>query len=166
VNIQVVDLKPPRGLKLKTVSSLTMVLALFCLAAFAVGRPPALAGVDKESAMFLGLRTAVYQVKDLAQAKAWYAKVLETSPYFDQSFYVGFNVGGCELGLVPSEDATPRRVRSGTAYWRVSDASAAYRRLLELGAAPEEPVTDVGEGILVGAVHDPFGNILGVIQTP
>jgi predicted enzyme related to lactoylglutathione lyase len=116
--------------------------------------------------VFLGLRTAVYQVKDLPKAKAWYANVLGIPAYFDQPFYVGFNVGGYELGLVPAEDAGSPRGRSGTAYWGVSDAYAAYQRLLELGATPEEPVTDVGGGILIAAVHDPFGNILGVIQNP
>jgi predicted enzyme related to lactoylglutathione lyase len=157
-------------MKLKTISNLTLGFALFCWAAFAAGRPPALAGspagTDKEIAMFLGLQTAVYQVKDLAKAKAWYANVLGIPAYFDQPFYVGFHVGVCELGLVPAEDAGSRRARSGTAYWGVSDAHAAYQRLVELGATPEEPVTDVGEGILVGAVHDPFGNVLGVIQNP
>jgi len=116
--------------------------------------------------MFLGLRTAVYQVKDLAKAKAWYANVLGIQPYFDQPFYVGFNVGGYELGLVPTEGAGPQRVASGTAYWGVLDAHAAYQRLLEIGATPQEPITDVGQGILLGAVYDPFGNILGVIQNP
>lgn len=55
--------------------------------------------------MLQGLRTAIYPVGDLAAAKAWYSKVTGHAPYFDQSFYVGFNVGGFELGLVP--DGTP-----------------------------------------------------------
>lgn len=116
--------------------------------------------------MFLGLRTAAYQVKDLARAKAWYANVLGIQPYFDQPFYVGFNVGGYELGLVPTQEAGAKRAASGIAYWGVPDANAAYKRLLELGATPAEPVQDVGEGIRIGAVHDPFGNLLGVIQNP
>ena len=66
--------------------------------------------------MIRGLRTAIYHVTDLAIAKAWYAAVLEREPYFDQPFYVGFNVGGFELGLVP--DGTPGRVeRSLTGAW-------------------------------------------------
>lgn len=116
--------------------------------------------------MFLGLRTAVYQVKDIGKAKEWYAKVLGVQPYFDQPFYVGFNVGGYELGLVPVENAAAKRTASGIAYWGVSDAHAAYKRLLESGATEQEPIQDVGEGILIGAVHDPFGNVLGVIQNP
>jgi uncharacterized glyoxalase superfamily protein PhnB len=116
--------------------------------------------------MFLGLRTAVYQVQDLGKATSWYSGVLESQPYFDQPFYAGFNVGGYELGLVPAPDASLKRAPSGVAYWGVTDARAAYQRLLGLGATPNEPVQDVGEGILVGTVYDPFGNVLGVIQNP
>lgn len=116
--------------------------------------------------MFLGLRTATYQVKDLAKAKAWYTNVLGIQPYFDQPFYVGYNVGGYELGLVPQPDAGAKRAAAGIAYWGVPDAHAACKRLLDLGATAQEPVQDVGEGILIGAVCDPFGNILGVIQNP
>src|SRR5262245_34316225 len=50
---------------------------------------------------FLGLRTAIYHGPDLAKGKAWYSKVLGIEPYFDQPFYVGFNIGGYELGLDP-----------------------------------------------------------------
>jgi predicted enzyme related to lactoylglutathione lyase len=116
--------------------------------------------------MFLGLRTAAYQVKELDKAKEWYGKVLGLQPYFDQPFYVGFNVGGFELGLVPAEDAKPSRAPAGISYWGVADARAAYKRLVDLGASGFEPIQDVGEGILIGAVRDPFGNVLGVIQNP
>ncbi len=88
-------------------------------------------------------------------------------PYFDEPFYVGFNVGGYELGLVPADAAEPvARPQAGMAYWGVADAAAALARLLALGATPLEPLSDVGEGIRVAAVHDPFGNALGVIENP
>ena len=113
--------------------------------------------------MILGLRTAIYPVGDLAAARAWYANLLGIEPYFDQPFYVGFAVGGFELGLVP--DGTP-----GTAgpqpLWGVADAAAALAQLLALGAQPLEPLNDVGEGIRVAAVRDPFGNRLGIIENP
>jgi predicted enzyme related to lactoylglutathione lyase len=162
---------PIRGVKLKTVSRLVMLAAMLCLGAFWAGRPPVSAAGSfqaggKERFVFLGLRTAAYQVKDLAKAKAWYASVLGIQPYFDQPFYVGFNVGGYELGLVPDPEAGPKRHPSGIAYWGVTDARGAYQRLVDLGATPQEPVQDVGEGILIGTVHDPFGNVLGVIQNP
>lgn len=115
---------------------------------------------------FLGLRTAAYSTSDLEAAKAWYADVLGIAPYFDEAFYVGFNVGGYELGLVPDDAAALGRVAAGVAYWGVADAAAAYNRLIGLGSTPVEPVQDVGEGIRVGSVRDPFGNILGVIENP
>lgn len=116
--------------------------------------------------MFLGLRTAKYSAKDLQKAKAWYSSVLGIQPYFDQPFYVGFNVNGYELGLVPEDSAGPSRPPAGVAYWGVENARDAYKRLLDLGATPHEEVQDVGGGILVGEVHDPFGNVLGIIQNP
>jgi catechol 2,3-dioxygenase-like lactoylglutathione lyase family enzyme len=117
--------------------------------------------------MLLGLRTAIYPAPDLDAAKRWYAELLGQAPYFDQPFYVGFAVGGFELGLVP--DATP-----GTAgpqpLWGVADLNAALAHALAhalaLGATALEPATDVGDGIRVGAVTDPFGNRLGLIQNP
>jgi predicted enzyme related to lactoylglutathione lyase len=115
---------------------------------------------------FLGLRTAKYAVPDLARAKAWYAEAFGVAPYFDEPFYVGFEIGGFELGLVPDPTAAPRRPEAGVAYWGVTDADAAYRRLLDLGATAQEPVQDVGGGVKIGAVWDPFGNVLGVVENP
>ncbi len=113
--------------------------------------------------MIQGLRTVVYPVNDLAGAAAWYARVLGKPPYFDQPFYVGFEVGGFELGLVP--DGQPGTA-GATAYWGTADAQRELERLLALGALPDTPVTDVGEGIRVATVRDPFGNLFGVIENP
>lgn len=115
--------------------------------------------------MFLGLRTAIYQVADLSQAKAWYTEVLGIAPYFDQPYYVGFNVGGYELGLLPA-GAGVVRGNTAEAYWGVDNAERAMQKLLEAGAKVKNELQDVGEGILVAAVEDPFGNILGVIENP
>ena len=52
------------------------------------------------------------------------------------------------------------------ALWGVARADAAIERLLALGATLLEPVTDVGGGIKVAAVRDPFGNRLGIIENP
>ena len=113
--------------------------------------------------MFLGLRTAIYPVTNLSQARRWYEQVLGVKPYFDQPFYVGFSVGGFELGLLP--DGSP-----GTAgpqpLWGVANADAELDRLLALGARELQAVTDVGQGIKVAAAQDPFGNRLGIIENP
>ena len=113
--------------------------------------------------MLLGLRTAIYPVSDIARARDWYAKVVGHAPYFDQPFYVGFAVGGFELGLLP--DGTPGD-GGARPLWGVADAAAELARLLALGATLVEPVTDVGDGIKVAAVRDPFGNRLSIIENP
>jgi catechol 2,3-dioxygenase-like lactoylglutathione lyase family enzyme len=113
--------------------------------------------------MLLGLRSTLYPTPDLAQAKAWYTELLGAAPYFDEPFYVGFRVGGFELGLIP--DATPG-IDGAQPLWGVANADEALARLLALGATPLEPVTDVGGGMKVAAVRDPFGNRFGFIENP
>ena len=115
--------------------------------------------------MFQGLRTVIYAAADLAKAKEWYTEVLGKPPYFDQPYYVGFNVGGFELGLDPDTGGVTSG-NNAVAYWGVPDARAAYARLLALGARELSAVRDVGEGILVGTARDPFGNVVGIIQNP
>ncbi len=115
---------------------------------------------------FLGLRTAIYTVPDLDRAKAWYSDVVGHPPYFDEPFYVGFNVGGFELGLVPNEEGSASGDGGVTVYWGVEDCRAALRHLLDRGAALREDAQDVGGGILVATVFDPFGNVFGVIENP
>ena len=117
--------------------------------------------------MFTGLQTVVYGVSDIAMARDWYSKVLGHEPYFDQpSFYVGFNVGGYELGLDPNASPVSKASAGVVGYWGVEDIHSQYQRLLRLGAKEHSAVRDVGEGILVGTVLDPFGNIFGLIHNP
>jgi predicted enzyme related to lactoylglutathione lyase len=121
---------------------------------------------SKMSIEYFGLRTAKYTAVNLATAKAWYADVLGSQPYFDQPFYVGFNVGGFELGITPDTNARHERPEAGIAYWGVADAEKSYERLLSKGAKPFEPVKDVGGGVKIGSVRDPFGNVFGVVENP
>ena len=116
--------------------------------------------------MFLGLRTAIYHVDDIDKGKHWYSEVLGVKPYFDQPFYVGFNVSGYELGLQPGAATGADKAEGAVAYWGVDDAAGACQRILELRATVHEAVQDVGEGIKVATVKDPFGNILGIIENP
>lgn len=116
--------------------------------------------------MLLGLRTATYHVDDIEKGKLWYSAVLGIEPYFDQPFYVGFNVGGYELGLQPDEATTGERADGAVAYWGVENADTAFKKLIELGATVHEAVQEVGEGIRVATVQDPFGNVFGIIENP
>ena len=115
--------------------------------------------------MFQGLRTVVMRAEDLEKAKAWYASLLGIAPYFDTPYYVGFNVGGYELGLHPGGKEMWDGVDSLT-YWGVSDIAAAHARLLELGATAYQPIEDVGGGIRLATVRDPFGTMVGIIENP
>lgn len=113
--------------------------------------------------MINGMRTVCYPVQDLDAAKKWFAEVFRTAPYFDQPFYVGFAVGGFELGLVP--DGVPGPT-GATAYWGTPDAQAELARLESLGATVESPLADVGDGIKAATVRDPYGNLFGIIENP
>jgi predicted enzyme related to lactoylglutathione lyase len=115
--------------------------------------------------MFLGLRTVIYHTADLAKAKAWYAAAFGVAPYFDEPFYVGFEIGGYELGLHPDLKGITFG-NNAVAYWGVPDIAQAHAWMLAHGADPREPVTDVGGDIKVATVADPFGNVIGLIENP
>ena len=112
---------------------------------------------------FFGLRTVIYPAADLEAAKHWYTQALGFPPYFDQPFYVGFQVGGYELGLDPNAVAGENGQQI---YWGVVHLEAAVEHLKTLGAIVSSPVQDVGEGIRVVTLRDPFGNALGLIENP
>jgi predicted enzyme related to lactoylglutathione lyase len=95
--------------------------------------------------------------------KGWYREVLGCDAYFDEPYYVGFSVGGFELGLIPDGEPGTAGVQ---VYWGVSDAVAELDRLVALGAEIHEPVKDVGGGIKVASVRDPFGNLFSIIENP
>ncbi len=111
----------------------------------------------------LGLRTTIYKVTDLAKAKEWYTKVFQVEPYFDQPFYVGYNVGGYELGLQAEEVVVGENI---AVFWGVENIDQEYQRFVECGATEVEKPMDVGEGIKVATLKDPWGNLLGLIYNP
>jgi predicted enzyme related to lactoylglutathione lyase len=114
----------------------------------------------------LGLRTTIYRVSDIQKAKEWYAQFLGFQPYFDEPFYVGFNVEGFELGLQPEEGAVKTKSEGVNTYWGVEDIEATFAKLISMGATEHEKPTDVGGGIQVAMVKDPWGNLFGVIFNP
>ena len=116
--------------------------------------------------MVLGLRTVIYHVPDLGRAKEWYSRAFGVQPYFDQPFYVGFNIAGFELGLDPDTKEVKPGAGGTVAYWGVANAAQAVEHFVRAGASLESPVRDVGEGIRVATVADPFGNLMGLIENP
>jgi len=119
-----------------------------------------------EKKRMLGLRTTIYKVSDITIAKAWYAKAFGTEPYFDEPYYVGFNICGYELGLQPSEESGLQKAEGVVAYWGVEDIEEVYRHLIEQGATENEKPFNVGGELMTATVKDPWGNIIGLIYNP
>ncbi len=115
---------------------------------------------------FLGLRTVVYKVADLQAAKKWYSKAFNTKPYFDEAFYVGFNIGGYELGLLAEENPTKDKADGLITYWGVEDIHSTFKNLLKSGATVHEEPNNVGGELMVASVIDPWGNVIGIIYNP
>ena len=110
----------------------------------------------------LGLRTVIYPAPDLEATKAWFAALLGATPTYDSPYYVGFDVGGYELGLRPDAPAAD----GALTYWGVEDVASALAAAVAAGAAVHEAAQDVGDGIVVASVRSPQGAIVGFIDNP
>ncbi len=120
-------------------------------------------GVNNEP-LLLGLASAVHVVPDLEAAADWYEQALGLTPYFEETYYVGFRIGGQELGLVPHEEGMDTGAGGAVPYWIVADVEQAVDQLVQAGATSIMPVMDVGGGTFVATVADPYGNSIGLIE--
>jgi predicted enzyme related to lactoylglutathione lyase len=120
----------------------------------------------KNESPMLGLRTVVYMVEDLEKAKKWYTKAFNAKPYYDTPYYVGFNIGGYELGLHPKEKVKETDNGTVQTYWGVENIKEVYDTLIRLGATKHEEPNNVGGEIIVASVYDPWKNIIGIIYNP
>ncbi len=111
-----------------------------------------------------GIKTVIYPVKDIARAKTLYTALLGVTPIMDEAYYVGFKVGGQDIGLDPN--GHNQGMTGPVGYWHVDDIKQSLQSLLDGGAQAQQPVTDVGGGKLVAWVRDADGNPIGLIQTP
>ena len=113
--------------------------------------------------MLQKLRTVIYHVSDIQAAKEWYTRVTGIQPYFDDTFYVGFDINGFELGLDPDLSGTTPG-NSTVSYWSVDKLAEATEHFLAEGATLVRPITNVGGSVNVAIVEDPFGNHIGLIE--
>src|SRR5919202_5474564 len=109
-----------------------------------------------------GARTLLHPVSDLEKAKAVYTALLGAPPQHDADYYVGYEVGGQHIGLVPG--GGEQGMTSPVAYWNVADIEAKLAEVTAAGGTVKEPARDVGGGRLVATVTDPDGNVLGLLQ--
>ena len=109
-----------------------------------------------------GVKPVLHPVSDLAQAKAVYAALLGVEPQTDGPHYVGFDVAGQHIGLLPG--GGPQGLTTPVAYWHVPDIEAKLAEVTAAGAAVKDAPRNVGGGRLVASFTDPDGNVLGLIQ--
>ncbi|MEI7509272.1 MAG: VOC family protein [Flavobacterium sp.] len=117
------------------------------------------------STKILGLRTTIYKTNDILNAKEWYIKAFNIQPYFDEPFYVGFNITGYELGLQP-EEAPLSKSDAVVSYWGVENIKETFDHFINLGATIHEAPQNVGGEIVVATLKDPWDNIIGLIYNP
>jgi predicted enzyme related to lactoylglutathione lyase len=108
-----------------------------------------------------GIKTVLHPVSDLAAAKRVYTALLGQAPQVDEAYYVGYDVAGQHIGLVPGGG---QGMTSPVAYWQVSDIEAKIAEVTAAGGAVKDPARDVGGGRLVATVTDVDGNVLGLAQ--
>ncbi len=111
-----------------------------------------------------GVKTFIYPVKDLDQAKAVFGALLGAEPTVDSPYYVQFEVGDQRLGLDPNGHV--RGFTGSVGYWEVEDIETRYQELLAAGATEHEAPKDVGGGAMIASVKDADGNVIGLMQQP
>lgn len=124
--------------------------------------------------MFRGLANLNIVAEDMAAAVAWYSTVFDSSPYFVRPESGPVQYAEWRFGDDEDEFALmdarfrPALPKPGGALMsiHVDDVRSAVDRLVELGAEPFDPVTPRGEGWWSASVTDPFGNLIGLIQSP
>jgi predicted enzyme related to lactoylglutathione lyase len=109
-----------------------------------------------------GIKIVLHPVSDLDRSKAVYTALLGIAPQADSSYYVGFDVEGQHIGLVPS--GGPQTMTSPVAYWQVPDIEAKLAEVTAAGGTVKEPPRNVGGSRLVATFTDPDGNVLGLVQ--
>ena len=109
-----------------------------------------------------GIKTVLHPVSDIEKAQAVYTALLGVEPQTVSSFYVGYDVAGQHIGLLPG--GGPQGLTSPVAYWHVDDIEAKLAEVTAAGATVKDAPNEVGGGRVVASVTDPDGNVLGLIQ--
>lgn len=114
--------------------------------------------------MNLGARTILYPVTDLAGAKTLFSTLLGIEPNADSAYYVGFEVDGQQIGLVPN--GHQQGMTGPVAYYHVDDIAETLKALQGAGGQVTQEPREVGAGRLVAVAADADGNAIGLIQDP
>ena len=109
------------------------------------------------------VKTIIYPVTELHDAKRAFTAVLGVEPVMDEPYYVGFDVDGQDIGLDPNGHS--KGMTGPTAYIHVGDIKQSLQDLLDNGAEAQTDPQDVGGGRLIATVTLD-GNVVGLLQDP
>jgi predicted enzyme related to lactoylglutathione lyase len=109
-----------------------------------------------------GIKTVLHPVSDVEKAQAVYTALLGIEPQTVSPYYVGYDVAGQHIGLLPG--GGPQGLTSPVAYWHVDDIETKLAEVTAAGATIRDAANEVGGGRIVASVVDLDGNVLGFVQ--
>jgi predicted enzyme related to lactoylglutathione lyase len=110
------------------------------------------------------LTALMFPTSDMAKSKELLSRALGADPVFDEPFYVGWQIGGLNIGLDPSGEE--RGMTGATPVFEVDDIQETFAAMVAAGATIVERVQPAGGGNLIAMLSDPDGNMIGLGQTP
>lgn len=102
------------------------------------------------------IRSLVVPVSDLEAAKTVYTALLGT-PHTDESYYVGYNINGFEVGLNPAGAGG-----GPVAFADVEDLDATRETVLAAGGTEREAPRQVAPEVRICVLADTDGNPIGL----
>jgi predicted enzyme related to lactoylglutathione lyase len=110
----------------------------------------------------MSIKIVLHPVADLEKAKAVYTALLGSEPTADSAYYVGYDVGGQHIGLVPG--GGPQGMTSPVSYWETDDIQGKLAAVTAAGGSVKDAPNEVGPGRQVATFTDVDGNVLGLVQ--
>ncbi len=102
-------------------------------------------------------KTVLIPTKDIAASRDLYRSLLGAEPIVDSEYYVGFDVDGQHIGIVPGATAL-------LPHLHVDDMSAAVLQVTSAGGTVVEEPRQVGGGRSVAVVQDASGAVFGLVN--
>jgi predicted enzyme related to lactoylglutathione lyase len=109
-----------------------------------------------------GITIVLHPVSDVKAATAVYTALLGAPPQHEADYYVGYDVEGQHIGLVPG--GAEQGLAGPVAHWQVSDIDAKLAEVTAAGGEVKQAPREVGGGRRVATFTDPDGNVLGLVQ--
>lgn len=102
-------------------------------------------------------QTVLLPTSDLAASRELYVKLLGVQPNADSDYYVGFDVDGQQIGLVPGTTTVQPNLH-------VDDMESSLQLITDAGGAVVEEPKAVGGSRRVAVVRDASGAQFGLIH--